>query len=91
MICDIILIIYHALIQRFGSGSVPTHLIGAALLRGEWKAAVDMILDPREGDILTPFYMLLGNLSSIFRSFFVFLGGGVCGCWEAFSGSMLLK
>ncbi|CAM8925068.1 unnamed protein product [Rhodiola kirilowii] len=26
-------------LQRFGSGSVPTHLIGAALLRGEWDAA----------------------------------------------------
>ncbi|KAK9735300.1 hypothetical protein RND81_04G197000 [Saponaria officinalis] len=37
-------------LQRFGSGSIPTHLIGAALLRGEWKAAVDMILDPREGE-----------------------------------------
>ncbi|CAI8615545.1 unnamed protein product [Vicia faba] len=24
-------------LQRFGSGSVPTHLIGAALFRGEWK------------------------------------------------------
>lgn len=38
--------------QRFGSGSVPTHLIGATLFRGEWKSAVSMILDPREGDIL---------------------------------------
>ncbi|XP_052204944.1 multisubstrate pseudouridine synthase 7 [Diospyros lotus] len=37
-------------LQRFGSGSVPTHLIGAALLRGEWKTAVNMILDPREGE-----------------------------------------
>ncbi|XP_065852993.1 multisubstrate pseudouridine synthase 7 [Euphorbia lathyris] len=37
-------------LQRFGSGSVPTHLIGAALLRGEWKNAVSMILDPREGE-----------------------------------------
>ncbi|XP_027350046.1 multisubstrate pseudouridine synthase 7 isoform X2 [Abrus precatorius] len=37
-------------LQRFGSGSVPTHLIGAALLRGEWKLAVDMILDPRDGE-----------------------------------------
>eukprot|EP00257_Ricinus_communis_P013254 XP_015570652.1 multisubstrate pseudouridine synthase 7 isoform X1 [Ricinus communis] len=37
-------------LQRFGSGSVPTHLIGAALLRGEWKYAVSMILDPREGE-----------------------------------------
>ncbi|KAJ6413824.1 hypothetical protein OIU84_006599 [Salix udensis] len=26
-------------LQRFGTGSVPTHLIGAALLRGEWKTA----------------------------------------------------
>ncbi|GAB4855407.1 hypothetical protein Ancab_024030 [Ancistrocladus abbreviatus] len=26
-------------LQRFGSGTVPTHLVGAALLRGEWKAA----------------------------------------------------
>ncbi|XLS60362.1 hypothetical protein HN51_014590 [Arachis hypogaea] len=39
-------------LQRFGSGSVPTHLIGAALFRGEWELAVDMILDPRDGDIL---------------------------------------
>ncbi|KHN31449.1 Multisubstrate pseudouridine synthase 7 [Glycine soja] len=39
-------------LQRFGSGSLPTHLIGAALLQGEWKLAVDMILDPRDGDIL---------------------------------------
>lgn len=41
--------------QRFGSGSVPTHRIGAALLRGEWKCAVDLILDPRDGDILLLF------------------------------------
>ncbi|RYR02388.1 hypothetical protein Ahy_B06g081184 isoform A [Arachis hypogaea] len=39
-------------LPRFGSGSVPTHLIGAALFRGEWELAVDMILDPRDGDIL---------------------------------------
>lgn len=38
-------------LQRFGSGSVPTHRIGAALLRGEWKCAVDLILDPRDGDM----------------------------------------
>ncbi|XP_060218149.1 LOW QUALITY PROTEIN: multisubstrate pseudouridine synthase 7 [Lycium barbarum] len=37
-------------LQRFGSSSVPTHLIGAALLRGEWKAALSLILDPREGE-----------------------------------------
>ncbi|MBA0803722.1 hypothetical protein Gohar_013902, partial [Gossypium harknessii] len=39
-------------LQRFGSGSIPTHHIGATLLRGEWKAAASTILDPREGDIL---------------------------------------
>ncbi|KAG8649731.1 multisubstrate pseudouridine synthase 7 isoform X3 [Manihot esculenta] len=37
-------------LQRFGIGYMPTHLIGAALLRGEWKSAVSMILDPREGE-----------------------------------------
>lgn len=37
-------------LQRFGSGSVPTHHIGATLLRGEWKAAASTILDPREGE-----------------------------------------
>ncbi|CAK7340929.1 unnamed protein product [Dovyalis caffra] len=45
-------------LQRFGSGSVPTHFIGAALLRGEWKSAISMILDPREGDILSLFLCL---------------------------------
>lgn len=37
-------------LQRFGSGSVPTHLVGATLLRGEWRKAVEMLLDPREGE-----------------------------------------
>ncbi|XP_052155885.1 uncharacterized protein LOC127773754 [Oryza glaberrima] len=37
-------------LQRFGSGSVPTHLVGAALLRGEWRSSVNLILDPREGE-----------------------------------------
>ncbi|XP_062004871.1 multisubstrate pseudouridine synthase 7 [Rosa rugosa] len=42
-------------LQRFGSGSVPTHLIGASLLRGEWKSTVSMMLEPREGerDVIT--------------------------------------
>ncbi|KAJ6397715.1 hypothetical protein OIU77_018680 [Salix suchowensis] len=30
-------------LQRFGTGSVPTHLIGAALLRGEWKTALQCL------------------------------------------------
>ncbi|OIT35437.1 hypothetical protein A4A49_30459 [Nicotiana attenuata] len=54
-------------LQRFGSSSVPTHLIGAALLRGEWKAAVSLILDPREGDILCYF-----TLSIILLLIFIF-------------------
>ncbi|XVF06287.1 hypothetical protein REPUB_Repub06bG0034400 [Reevesia pubescens] len=37
-------------LQRFGSGSIPTHHIGATLLRGEWKGAASTILDPREGE-----------------------------------------
>ncbi|KAI3979793.1 hypothetical protein MKX01_013888 [Papaver californicum] len=35
-------------LQRFGSGSVPTHLVGAALLRGEWKIARDIVKQARE-------------------------------------------
>lgn len=42
-------------LQRFGSGSVATHTVGAALLRGEWKAAANLILQPRDGDILHSF------------------------------------
>ncbi|KAH7571925.1 hypothetical protein JRO89_XS04G0167600 [Xanthoceras sorbifolium] len=30
-------------LQRFGSGSVPTHLVGATLLRGEWKTALQCL------------------------------------------------
>ncbi|XP_022719177.1 multisubstrate pseudouridine synthase 7-like [Durio zibethinus] len=37
-------------LQRFGTGSIPTHHIGATLLRGEWKVAASTILDPREGE-----------------------------------------
>jgi hypothetical protein len=38
----------------FGSGYVPTHFIGGKLL-GEWKHDADLILDPRDGDILLSF------------------------------------
>ncbi|CAL5084237.1 unnamed protein product [Urochloa decumbens] len=34
-------------LQRFGSGSVPGHFVGAALLRGEWRHAVSLILGTR--------------------------------------------
>lgn len=33
--------------QRFGTGSVRTHEIGAALLKGSFQAAVDLLLRPR--------------------------------------------
>ncbi|KXN75047.1 tRNA pseudouridine synthase D [Conidiobolus coronatus NRRL 28638] len=35
--------------QRFGTTAIPTHVIGTALLNSDWKKAVDLILDPREG------------------------------------------
>ncbi|KAG8225011.1 hypothetical protein J437_LFUL006022 [Ladona fulva] len=34
-------------LQRFGSTSVPTHHIGRALLRSDWKEAIELILKPR--------------------------------------------
>ena len=37
-------------LQRFGSHSIGTHVVGAALLRGAWEEAVDLILRPRDGD-----------------------------------------
>ncbi|KAF9921445.1 multisubstrate pseudouridine synthase 7 [Linnemannia zychae] len=36
--------------QRFGTGSVGTHTVGGAILRGEWGAAVDLIMKPRLGE-----------------------------------------
>ncbi|KAH7298366.1 hypothetical protein KP509_25G039600 [Ceratopteris richardii] len=37
-------------LQRFGTQSVSTFAIGAALLRGEWESAVNMILQPRNDE-----------------------------------------
>eukprot|EP00250_Pteridium_aquilinum_P011521 c20125_g1_i1 orf=439-2703(-) len=37
-------------LQRFGTGAVPTFTVGAALLRGDWEAAVHLILQPRDGE-----------------------------------------
>lgn len=38
-------------LQRFGSNSaVPSHLVGGALLAGDWERAIGLILDPREGE-----------------------------------------
>jgi tRNA pseudouridine13 synthase len=36
--------------QRFGTSTVPTHVIGLALLRGDWDLAIELILRPREGE-----------------------------------------
>lgn len=36
--------------QRFGSKrDAPTHLIGRAIFRGEWKTAIELLLAPRRG------------------------------------------
>ncbi|DBB03074.1 TPA: hypothetical protein ACH3X1_013389 [Trebouxia sp. C0004] len=37
-------------LQRFGSGSVPTHKVGATLLRGRYEEAVRLIMQPRDGE-----------------------------------------
>lgn len=37
-------------LQRFGnSAEIPTHIIGKALLKGDFKTAVELILKPRKG------------------------------------------
>ncbi|TPX49806.1 hypothetical protein SeMB42_g00594 [Synchytrium endobioticum] len=36
--------------QRFGTQSVSSHKIGLALVKGDWSAAVDLILMPRASD-----------------------------------------
>ncbi|ESQ49598.1 hypothetical protein EUTSA_v10022286mg, partial [Eutrema salsugineum] len=54
-------------LQRFGSGSVPTHHVGAAVLKGEWKEAVDMILDPREINEAREYYKETGDIDGTLR------------------------
>ncbi|KAJ3173412.1 hypothetical protein HDU87_007573 [Geranomyces variabilis] len=36
--------------QRFGTRSLPTYAVGIAYLNGQFKAAVDMIMEPMEGE-----------------------------------------
>ncbi|KAL1918034.1 uncharacterized protein VTP21DRAFT_3300 [Calcarisporiella thermophila] len=36
--------------QRFGTSSVSTHKIGIALLREQWEEAVNLVMDPRDGE-----------------------------------------
>ncbi|KAM0951860.1 putative tRNA pseudouridine(13) synthase [Dioscorea sansibarensis] len=53
-------------LQRFGSGSVPTHMIGAALLKGEWKHAIKQrafVRDARES------YKENGDIDMALRQF----------------------
>ena len=42
-------------LQRFGTGSVPTHIVGKSLLKKEWVSVVEMILRSRLGDNVPPF------------------------------------
>ncbi|XP_068754742.1 pseudouridylate synthase 7 homolog [Montipora capricornis] len=37
-------------LQRFGTTSVPTHKIGLALLQSKWSEAIDLLLNPRDGE-----------------------------------------
>lgn len=36
--------------QRFGNSTVPTHLIGLAILQGNWEEAARLILSEKSGD-----------------------------------------
>jgi len=36
--------------QRFGTSSIPTHSIGLAVLKSDWRHAVSLILRPRPGE-----------------------------------------
>jgi len=36
--------------QRFGTMAISTHEIGQALLKSDWKTAIELILKPREGE-----------------------------------------
>ncbi|KAI5327152.1 hypothetical protein L3X38_026548 [Prunus dulcis] len=42
-------------IKRLANGSLRTYVIGAVVLREEWKSTLSVILDPREGDIFLMF------------------------------------
>jgi tRNA pseudouridine13 synthase len=58
-------------LQRFGTGAVPTHAIGRAMLRGEYRAAVGLIMHPRQGEVCLcawllaclriPAYLIIGR------------------------------
>lgn len=37
-------------LQRFGKGGAGNHLIGRALLKSDWKEAIDLMFAPKEGE-----------------------------------------
>ncbi|KAK9809841.1 hypothetical protein WJX72_000220 [[Myrmecia] bisecta] len=37
-------------LQRFGAGAIGTHRVGAKLLRGEWREAVELIMQPKDAE-----------------------------------------
>ena len=44
----------HFAMQRFGtSAPIPTHDVGRAVLKGDFKATVELILAPREGGVVS--------------------------------------
>ncbi|GFP99227.1 pseudouridylate synthase 7 homolog [Phtheirospermum japonicum] len=83
-------------LQRFGSSSIATHLIGAALLRGEWKAAVSMILDPREGEKdvtkkIREYYKESGDIEGTLRQLprYMVAERAILHCLQKFPGNYL--
>eukprot|EP01043_Picozoa_sp_COSAG02_P022243 COSAG02_NODE_1151_length_14205_cov_1183.813342_4_plen_513_part_00 len=54
-------------LQRFGTGAVPTHAIGRAMLRGEYRAAVGLIMHPRQGEVCL-YACVLENLAACLPS-----------------------
>jgi len=36
--------------QRFGTGFIPTHIVGRAILQSKWTEVIDLILQPRPGE-----------------------------------------
>ncbi|KAL3516315.1 hypothetical protein ACH5RR_023217 [Cinchona calisaya] len=54
-------------LQRFGSGSVPTHLIGAALFRGEWKKALRSLTQKEAIGRVREYYKENGDIEGTLR------------------------
>ncbi|OHT06878.1 Pseudouridylate synthase 7 like protein [Tritrichomonas foetus] len=37
--------------QRFGTGTIPTHKIGELVLKKQWKKIIELLLEPQKGEI----------------------------------------